>query len=333
MMRESFRIFAAGALLFGTICPTAEATYRWVDDDGVVHLTNSRARFEAHGRGETQEQAGAVPERQPRGSAAGAPLDVSKPKEGPELRRAESATTEVMRLSGLTLQVDLLAMMIQGEFERLRSLGFQPAGAASLVAQTFSAETLRSNMHQALSRSLDPERTSMLLAWLRTPLSQRIVSVESALPTADRQTELIAFVNKLPATFPAPARLALIHRLEKAGEVTQGSAIVLAAAGAALRRTLRPFVSPAIMAQPDRDGQQASPAIDELSRFRTMVSLLFTYRELSDAELGRYVSVLESPTGRWFNQVTHAAFLASLEPLDQPKQAGVTTAAGRRVKQ
>jgi hypothetical protein len=106
----------------------------------------------------------------------------------------------------------------------------------------------------------------------------------------------------------------------------------MAAAGAALRRTLGPFVSPAGIAPRDVAGQQAVPAIDENYRLRIMISLLFTYRDLSDAELGRYVGFLESPTGRWFTRVTHLAFLASLEPFDQPRRAGAVIAAGKRSK-
>jgi len=331
MMRASSRILAAGAVLLGTMCPAAATTYRWIDDDGVVNLSNNPARFEAHRRRVSPDQAIAVAEPQPQRSASGAPSDMSQLTEGSGLGRMDSVTTEVMRLSGLAFQVELLAMMVRGEFERLRSLGFRSGGvAATIVAQTFSPDTLRSNMHRSLARSLDQERTSILLAWLRTPLSQRIVSLESASATAGHQMQLISFINQLPSTPPAPARLTLIHRLERAGDVAQGSAIVMAAAGASLRRTLGPFVASAGRAPRDVDGQHVSSPLDESYRLRIMLSLLFTYRDLSDAELGRYVGVLESPTGRWFTQVSHAAFLASLEPLEQPKRTGVVTAAGGR---
>jgi hypothetical protein len=334
MMRASSRIFAAGALLLGTICPAAAVTYRWVDDDGVVNLSNSSTRFEAQRRRASPDQAASVAEPQPPSSSFGAPSEMSKPKEGAGPGRIDSVTTEVMRLAGLDFQVDLLAMMVQGEFERLRSLGFRPGGgAATIVAQTFSPDTLRSNMQQSLARSLDQERTRILLAWLRTPLSQRIVALESGSATADHQVQMISFINRLPSTPPVPARLTLIHRLERAGDVAQGSAIVMEAAGAALRRTLRPFVAPAGIAQRDGDGQQVGSTLDENYRLRIMLSLLFTYHDLSDAELGRYVDVLESPTGRWFTQLSHSAFLASLEPLEQPKQTGVVTSAGKRAKQ
>jgi hypothetical protein len=319
----------AVTLMLGAISPAAAASYRWIDDDGVVHLSNSQAHAETSRRRAAPDQSGAVLEPPPHGATA-TPSEISKFKERAELRRMESVTTEVMRLSGLTVQIDLLAMMILGEFDRLRSLGLQPAaGATPMVAQTFGAEPLRSSMQEALSRSLDPERTRALLAWLRAPLSQRIVALECVLPTAERQTELIDFVNQLPSRPPSPTRLMLIHRLERATDATEGSAVVLAAAGAALRKALRPFVSPAVMAQPEKGGSKANPGVDENARFRTMVSLLFTYRDLSDADLGRYVSFLESPTGRWFTRIVQSAFLTSLDPFDQPKPARAATVVKR----
>jgi hypothetical protein len=327
-MKRGASSLLAGAFVLIAICPAA-ATYRWTDEDGVVHLSN-KTSVETSRRRANPDQAGPVPEPPPQGSTA-TPSEISRFKERAELRRMESVTIEVMRLSGLTVQVDLLAVMILGEFDRLRSVGLQPAaGATPVVAQTFGAEPLRSSVQEALSRSLDPERTRALLAWLRAPLSQRIVALECALPTAERQTELIDFVNQLPSRPPSSTRLMLIHRLERATDATEGSAMVLAAAGAALRKTLRPFVSTDVMVQLESGGSKPRPSVDENARFRSMVSLFFTYRDLSDADLGRYVGFLESPTGRWFTRTVQSSFLTSLDPFDQPKPARSAAPAVKR---
>src|SRR5207249_1423856 len=128
------------------------------------------------GGGEADRHLCSLPPRRRRGSAASGDR-LAHGQTGGAGRRARSPGGA--RLSGLTVQVDLLAMMILGEFDRLRSLGLQPAaGATPAVAQTFGAEPLRSSMREALFRSLDPERTRTLLAWLRAPFSQRIVTLE-----------------------------------------------------------------------------------------------------------------------------------------------------------
>lgn len=334
MRRRSALIMAAATFLLSAVGSATAATYRWIDDDGVVNLSNNPARYEAYTRKANPDQGGAAPASIPQSPPAGDASNASKPMEGAGPRVRESLTTEVMRLAGLDFQIELLAAMVRGEFERWWSLGFRPGGgAASIVARTFSAEILRSNMHESLAQHLAQERTSVLLAWLRSPLSQRIVALESAPPSADRERELADFINQLPSRPPTPARLSLIQRLERAGEVTDSSAVVAAAAVAALRRTMAPFAAPGVMTQSGVDGQQAGTAIDENYRFRIMTSLLFTYRDLRDAELGRYVSVLESPTGRWFTQVTRVAFLTSLEaPAPRERTGGSAKAATRRTR-
>jgi len=54
-----------------------------------------------------------------------------------------------------------------------------------------------------------------------------------------------------------------------------------------------------------------------------MLSLLFAYAELPDADLDRYVIFLESPTGRRFSLITHRAFLTALE---MPSERGPSAA-------
>ena len=332
MIRHAALIVAAAVLfLLGTGGSASAAIYRWVDNDGVVNYSDSPGRFEAYQRQVNPERAGPLTEPMPQRSAPADPPGVSTPVERTSLSRIESITVEVMRLSGLDVQVGLVAAMIHGEFEKWRMLGFRPpAGSEHMVARRFNADMLRGNVYQSLARHLGQPQSGVLLTWLRSPLSQRIVAHENASSTADGLSELADFINQLPSAPPTPARLALIHRLERAGEVTDSSAAVAAAAVVALRRTVMPLVSPGVMAQGGLDAQPGSPAIDEGYRLRIMTSLLFTYRDLSDAELGRYVTVLESPTGRWFSQITRQAFLASLETPDPRERPGAATAAGNR---
>ena len=302
--------------------PAGAVVYRWVDEEGVVNLSDDRSRFDAHRRQDGADRDGPLPALPP---GVVEPPDAPAPSDAAG-RRTEGTAAEMMRLAGLGKQCDLLSAMIQANLGR-RIWG---SGRATVDTSTqiFSADTLCRNVHRALVRQLDPSLTGPPLAWLRTPLSQRIVALEQRSVSPDRREEQTAFVNLLPSTPPTPARLALIHRLERAADVTESSAMILAGVGAAIRRAAAPLGGPAVIPTRAADGQAAlrSPT-DEHFRLGVMLSLLFAYVELGDADLGRYVSFLESTTGRWFTRITHKAFLAALEtPVEQGPPAAVSTA-------
>jgi hypothetical protein len=311
MIRRWAILSGACGLLLVTGGPAIAAIYRWIDEDGVVTYTDNPWQFESYRRQMALDRANATPGPAP---ATREPSEASRLRdtdEAPRSGRVESAAAEVMRLSGLDAQLDVLAGMARGELERLR-LRFSAADSArDAVARTLGPEALRHGVHRALARRLD-QRTALLLAWLRAPLSRRIVALESAAPSADRAAEAAAFINRLPSAPPAPARLALVHRADRAGEVTETSALVIGATIGAVRAAVAPISTSGALPRGARDPRDAGPAVDEVFRFRTVASLLFTYRDLRDAELERYVAFLESPTGRWFTRVARQALLDAL---------------------
>jgi hypothetical protein len=313
----------AVAWLLAVAGPAGAVVYRWVDEEGVVNLSDDRSRFDAHRRQVGPDRDGPLPAPPP---GVVEPPDAPAPSDAAGRRRSEDTAAEMMRLAGLGKQCDLLSAMIQA------NLGRQIRGSRRATVDTFtqifSADTLCRNVHRALVRQLDPSLTGPPLAWLRTPLSQRIVALEQRSVSPDRREEQTAFVNLLPSTPPTPARLALIHRLERAADVTESSAMILAGVGAALRRAAAPLGGPAVSPTRADDGQAAlRTPTDEHFRLGVMLSLLFAYAELGNADLGRYVSFLESMTGRWFTRITHKAFLAALEtPVERGPPAAVSTA-------
>ena len=323
-MFPAARVAAATLCLLVAAAPATAALYRWEDDRGVVNYTDEFWRFDAHRRRTGDDDGGPLP-----GTGASAPrpddATTASPPAAAGPRGVDDPSAEMMRLSGLDGQVDLLAAMVRAEFARWRQVSRHAAAAAVVVEQTLGADALRRRMRAALAREMEPERAQAVLDWLRSPLSRRIVALEHAAAATGR-AEHVAFVDRLPGAPPAPARIALALRLERAAEVTSGSALVWARAASALRRTLTPFMPPRM---PARDAGEWSPiqAIDDGARLRVMTSLLFTYRDLSDADLARYVGMLESPAGRWFTRATRRAFVEALAVGDERGRPGAVTAA------
>jgi len=298
--------------------------YRFVDEaGGVVVFTDNPWQFEVYRRQLNQE-----PEQEPASSRpdssneAGAwPRD-----EAARSPRIVSITQEVIHLAGMEEQVQILNAIAESEIAHL-SWRFRWNGTVrARLAKTFDPETLRQGMSRSLARRLDPVRTGALLTWLRSPLSRRIVSLESASTTPARATAMTQFIDQLPSA-PLPAfRLTLIHRISRASQSAETTAVVMAATGAALRRAIPPLSMPSGSV---REQEDVDPAVDEMLRFRSMTALLFTYKDLRDEELLRYAAFLESPVGRWFTRVSRDALLDSLLPPREQKPGAPIRSAQR----
>jgi hypothetical protein len=154
------------------------------------------------------------------------------------------------------------------------------------------------------------------LQWLRSPQWERMKSLraEGALedPRAREQ-----FIAALPDAPPSPARIALVHRMERAGAV---SALQVEVAEAVERIVERARGG----TRPPRDREHWLAAA-ESTRFRTAAWTLYVYRNVSDEELGDYVAFWETPSGQWLVRVYRDAVLAALDAAEA-RVAGAVSA-------
>jgi Domain of unknown function (DUF4124) len=294
----------AGVLALGG--PAAAAVYRWVDDEGVVNYSDDRIRYDAHRRRSGVEPDEGVAPPPPRVAESSAREPASEP-----VRRAaaQDAAAEIMRLAGADRQCVVVSHMMQAAFGQWAWRVGRVRTGPGAVANAFGPEMLTRRMHAELLRRIDPATSGPALAWLRSPLSQRIVALETASIAADRRPA-VAFVDALPSAPPPAARVALLHRVERAADVSLNSVAVVDAVRIAVRQSLGPVADPA-------SAGQGGPApfrlpVGEEHRLRVLLSMLFAYRDVSDIDLGRYAAFLESPSGRWLTRVTHQALLAAL---------------------
>jgi hypothetical protein len=62
------------------------------------------------------------------------------------------------------------------------------------------------------------------------------------------------------------------------------------------------------LAQIEEELEASRPGIEKAMQEQTWVSLLYTYRPLSDAEIRAYIGFADSPVGRKYHRVTIEAF-------------------------
>ena len=85
--------------------PAGAVVYRWVDEDGVVNLSDDRSLYDAHRRQGGADRDGPLLAPPP---GVVEPPDAPAPSDAAGRRRTEGSAAEMMRLAGLGQQCELL---------------------------------------------------------------------------------------------------------------------------------------------------------------------------------------------------------------------------------
>jgi hypothetical protein len=235
---------------------------------------------------------------------------------GPAGADVDGSVHELIARLGLGAHLDELAARVQSRLGtsppgRRRAPGRAPVAPATLDRQALR-ETAAEVVGQALARA-----DAAALRWLRSPQWERMKSLraESALedPRAREQ-----FIAALPQAPPSSARIALVHRLERAGAVSALQVEVAEAVERMVERARGRTPAPR-----DREHWLAAA---ESTQFRTATWTLYVYRNVSDEELLDYVTFWETPSGQWLVRVYRDAILAALEAAEARLAAAAVSA-------
>jgi hypothetical protein len=238
---------------------------------------------------------------------------------------------EIFRLSGLEAQIGALDRVVAASL--VPNLQRVPAAQADVVRdavlRAFSAPVIQQDVSARLAKANDPQQAAATLRWLRSPLGRRVTELETHASSAEGVQALEAFAQQLRSHPPDETRLALARALDQAigqtdfaVEVSLASArAAMSALGAALpqEKRLEPDkIEAAIEAQRQRLHQQLAMA--------SLASTLFTYQNLSNAELESYVVFARSDAGRWYHGVVKQALLEMLTDVSSRMGRTVATA-------
>lgn len=246
----------------------------------------------------------------------------------------EALAERALTLSGWARQIEEVPGLARSALDERAAAGdVSPDAAAALrgvLDRAFDPQRIRTDtLHAFLRVEAPAEKLEALVALLERPLARRMTELELQASTPEGQEALRDFVHGLGGHPPQQSRLALIDRLDTAtgarpfavemmAVITEG---VLRAAEAATPQHLR---------TPPRELEQRiadlRPALERRLYSLVLVSQLYTYHGVDDAELTEYVTLLESPLGRWFSRNMGGAFL---DALSRAAEAAVEAVRGR----
>lgn len=288
-------LVVVGALVALDAAPSAAKIYRWVDPNGNVMFSD---------RPPQPGEAGGEKDRGP-----------SRP-DAPEQRDAPQAVDEALELSGLRRHLGVVADQIQLDVQqRPGQLSPQERAAVGrIMADAFRPDLVYSLMRDEFARHLDEGKLNDMLTWFRSPPGRKITGLEVAAQTAQGRPELRQYAARLRQTPPARERVALLQRLDAANGSTELSLEIVMLIAESMARAIDPLLPPERRLQAGQLqgelGQIRARAVQPI-REAVLVTMLFTYRSLPDQELGAYVRLVESQSGRWFAGAVKNALLHS----------------------
>jgi hypothetical protein len=315
-MSPATRALIVVAVVLATAAPIAAKTYRWVDENGIVHYTDqpppkgtpeqnqpaaSPPMTPAPPAPQTSGQATLAPRTPPTpptpthtAPPAPAPVSPAPPAAAPERHdEATAVARELIELSGMDRSLEHLAEIGRQSASTLVWRRRDVQRAWSTLIPLLRRDVLAKPATACLARHLSAGHGTELMAWFRTPLGDRIQKLEAELATPSGREEYRKFVIQLPDAKIVPARLELVQRMAERSRMAEQQTDLDASMRTAMARALG-------QSDDDEDESRDRLATNEHNRFWAVTAMLFAYESLTDAELQTYDRFDASPPGVWF---------------------------------
>ena len=231
----------------------------------------------------------------------------------------DSQVLELYVKSGMENQVEQLPSVIQTVFDQSVPQDDQarklPKEILSVmrasVPEAYAPERLKKTIVAELAERLTDQDIKDTLKWLDSPVGKKCTQLEEAASTAEAQAEMEQYAARLSDSPPTAERLKVLRELDSAAKVTEDAvqmAIQTQAAVALAVRATLPSEQQEALGDVYREIEKTRPTVEASARSQTLVSLLFTYRSLTDAEIELYTGFAKSPAGSKFYSAAMAAF-------------------------
>lgn len=197
---------------------------------------------------------------------------------------------KLMVKSGINKQLEQIAPLVQTGMtqQNQESKTLSPEELSklrSMAARAFDAMALKDTVQKHIQANLSEADIQVVLAWLRSPLGEKITKLEEDASTPAAYAAMKKMGNKLSAN---AGRVELVKRLDMAVKATEiGVAVALntqAALIAALTSGRNQEKRPT-MENIEKEIIKNKGQIQTVIEQATHLSLLYAYRSLSDAEI------------------------------------------------
>jgi hypothetical protein len=217
----------------------------------------------------------------------------------------------LMQKSGLNRQIEQIPLMMQAgmaqaeQSEPSRKLTQKEMDDLNgMVAAAFDAKAMNAAVQKHIRSTLAKKDILAALAWLSSPLGEKITRLEEDSSTPAAYEEMQAMADTLTKN---AARAAQLRKLDRAVKATESGVRVALNIQISLLTAMSSVIPKDKRLTPDEIKGQVnknSAQVRSMVEQDTLLSFLYTYRTLTDAEVDRYIAFAESESGRKYHAAT-----------------------------
>jgi hypothetical protein len=230
----------------------------------------------------------------------------------------DSPVQELYVKSGLKKQLEQLPFIIQAAFEQAGqeddSVRKLPNNIISTikasVQEAFAPAILKEALLPELREKLTAQDIKKVLNWLDSPLGKKCTQLEEAASTPEALAEMEKYADRMQNSPPTAQRLNILRKLDSAIKATKSNvemAINTQVAVALAILTTFPLEQQGSPEDILREVGKNRPNLEAAVREQVLISLLYTYKSLTDNEIQQYIEFATSPIGSKYHSVATAA--------------------------
>jgi hypothetical protein len=234
-----------------------------------------------------------------------------------EKKADQGMVRTLMSKSGLNKQMEQMPLLLQtGMKEANQETPLLSPEAlkemSGLSVRAFDPARMKETVEKHMQAQLSNNDVREAITWLDSPLGMRIMQLEQKSATPEGYREMLKTADQLVAD---PARVELIRKLDQAVKATEtGVAMVIntqTAIIAALASSIEPEKRPTIEAI-GSEVEKSREQIHSQVEAQMVLTLLYSYRGLTDTEIGQYLKFAESDAGKKYHAVAATGLNAAL---------------------
>lgn len=223
-----------------------------------------------------------------------------------------------LEMSGFNKQIDAIPEQIKSQAVNApASLDPQiQESVMQIMLDSFNPDAVKRTAQAYFRKHADSRTLENIISWLESPLGRKITEAEMS-KVGEGPEGLQRYLAEIENNPPSASRMALMTSLEKETKATELTVKMITdmIKGFVRVSATTPAEKARLLKETDKEIKKMLPAMKNGLRQQMIASLLYTYSELSDEEMGRYLRFTKTESGKKFNALAFGALGKAMESM------------------